>query len=219
MNKSDDQLKLDIEQELLWDPLVNTAQIAVSVDHGAVSLFGAVDTYPAKWAAEDATKRVHGVRTVAHDLTVKLVAEHVRSDPEVAAAVQNALEWDVFVPKTVSATVEDGMVTLEGEVPSNYQRQAAERAARFRKGVVGVVNRITINPQASAAQVKERVEAALARRGTTDAQSILVDTTGGKVTLTGNASHWQSVEHAVNAAWAIPGVTEVDNRVHLLEAV
>jgi len=72
MNKTDDQLKQDIEQELLWDPLVNSAQIAVSVDHGAVSLLGAVDTYPAKWAAEDATKRVHGVRVVAHDLTVKL---------------------------------------------------------------------------------------------------------------------------------------------------
>lgn len=69
MNKSDNQLKQDIEQELRWDPKINAAQIGVSVDKGVVSLLGAVDTYAEKWAAEDATKRVSGVRTVAQDLT------------------------------------------------------------------------------------------------------------------------------------------------------
>jgi osmotically-inducible protein OsmY len=215
MNKTDSQLKEDVEQELLWDPLVNAAQVAVSVDRGAVSLFGAVDTYPAKWAAEEATKRVHGVRTVAHDLTVKIVADHARSDSEIAESVLAALEWDVFVPKNVTATVEAGTVTLDGEVALNYQRQAAERAVRFRKGVVDVVNRITIKPSASATQVKERVEAALTRGGTSDVNSIHVATSGGKVTLTGSASHWQSIEHATNAAWAVPGVTEVVNDVHI----
>ena len=61
MNKTDNQLKQDIEAELRWDPKVNAAQIGVTVDKGAVSLLGAVDTYPQKWAAEDATKRVSGV--------------------------------------------------------------------------------------------------------------------------------------------------------------
>jgi osmotically-inducible protein OsmY len=215
MNKTDSQLKQDVEQELLWDPLVNAAQVAVSVDHGAVSLFGAVDTYPAKWAAEEATKRVHGVRTVAHDLTVKIVDDHARSDSEIAASVLAALEWDVFVPKNVTATVEAGSVTLDGEVALNYQRQAAEHAVRFCKGVVDVVNRITIKPAASATQVKERVEAALARRGTSEVNLIRVATSGGKVTLTGSACHWQSVEHATNAAWAVPGVTEVVNEVQM----
>jgi len=69
MNKSDNQLKQDIEQELRWDPKINAAQIGVIVDKGVVSLLGAVDTYAEKWAAEDATKRVSGVRTVAQDLT------------------------------------------------------------------------------------------------------------------------------------------------------
>ena len=69
MNKTDSRLKQDIENELRWDPKVNSAQIGVSVDKGAVTLLGAVDTYAQKWAAEDATKRVFGVRTVAQDLT------------------------------------------------------------------------------------------------------------------------------------------------------
>src|SRR5271154_6273901 len=114
MHKTDIQLKQDIEEELLWDPKVNAAQIGVSVDEGAVSLLGTVDTYAEKWAAEDATKRVSGVRTVAQDLTVKILGEHQRSDSDIARAVQSALEWDVSVPNAVTAKVRNGEVTLEG---------------------------------------------------------------------------------------------------------
>jgi VCBS repeat-containing protein len=213
MIKSDIQLKRDIEEELRWDPKVNSAQIGVTVDNGAVSLLGAVDTYAEKWAALDAAKRVHGVRTVAQDLTVKILADHKRSDSEIAAAVQSAFKWDVYVPKTVTATVQHGRVTLEGQATWNYQRDAAERAVRCLAGVVGVSNSITLKPQASAAEVKEKIQSALKRQATTDAKSIHVDTSGGKVTLTGSASSWQSIDDAVNAAWAAPGVTEVVDQV------
>jgi osmotically-inducible protein OsmY len=215
MNKSDIQLKQDIEDELRWDPKVNAAQIGVSVDKGAVSLLGAVDTYAEKWAAEDATKRVSGVRTVAQDLTVKVLGDHIRSDSDIAAAIQNALTWDVVVPKNVTAKVQNGSVTLEGQVTWNYQRDAAARAIRYLTGVVGVYNAITLKPETSTAQVKEKVQAALQRQATADAKSIHIETSGGKVTLTGHASSWQSIEDAAHAAWAAPGVTEVVDQVKI----
>jgi len=209
VNKSDNQLKQDIETELRWDPKVNAAEIGVTVNEGVVSLLGTVDTYAEKWAAEDATKRVSGVRTVAQDLTVKILANHKHNDSEIAAAVQSALNWNVYVPKTVSARVSAGIVTLQGQVIWNYQRDAAERAVRYLTGVVSVYNAITMKPEVSAAQVKEKVVAALQRQATTDAKSIEVDASGGRVTLTGHASSWQSIADAANAAWAAPGVTEV----------
>ena len=214
MAKTDVQLKQDIEQELSWDPKVNAAQIGVSVDHGAVTLLGTVDTYAQKWAAEDATKRVSGVRTVAHDLTVKVLSEHVRSDSDIAGAVQSTLKWDVLVPKAVTAVVRDGFVTLAGQVDWNFEREAAERAVRYLAGVVSVSNSITLTKtEASAAQVKEKVEAALQRQATTDANSIHVDTNGSQVTLTGHASSWQSVVDASNAAWAARGVSQVVDKL------
>ena len=214
MAKTDVQLKQDIEQELSWDPKVNAAQIGVSVDHGAVSLLGTVDTYAQKWAAEDATKRVSGVRTVAHDLTVKVLSEHVRSDSDIAGAVQSTLKWDVLVPKAVTAVVRDGFVTLAGQVDWNFEREAAERAVRYLTGVVSVSNSITLKKtEASAAQVKEKVEAALQRQATTDANSIHFDTNGSLVTLTGHASSWQSVVDASNAAWAARGVSQVIDKL------
>jgi osmotically-inducible protein OsmY len=215
MNKTDNQLKKDIETELSWDPKVNAAKIGVTVDQGAVSLLGSVDSYAEKWAAEEATKRVSGVRTVAHDLTVKVSGEHERGDSEIAAAVQRALEWDVFIPKTVSAEVRQGSVTLSGQANWNYQRDAAERAVRYLRGVVSVSNVIALAPETSAAQVKEQVEAALLRQAKADAKSIHVDVSGGKVTLTGHATSWQAIEDAASAAWAAPGVTQVIDQVKM----
>ena len=218
MTKTDAQLKTDIEEELRWDPKVNAAQVGVSVDKGAVSLLGAVDTYAEIWAAEDATKRVSGIVSFKQDLTVKIRPEHLRSDDEIVAAAQSALRWDVFVPKGVTAKATFGAVTLEGQVSWNYQRDAAERAVRYLTGVVAVFNMITLKPEVSPTQIKEKVEAALQRQATADANSIHIATTGGKVTLTGSATSWQSIEDAANAAWSASGVTEVVDRVNLAVA-
>jgi osmotically-inducible protein OsmY len=215
MVKSDMQLKQDIEEELRWDPKVNAAQIGVSVDQGAFSLLGAVDTYADRRAAEDAVKRVSGVRAIAEDLTVKVLVGHKRSDSEIAAAVQSTFKWDVHVPEGVTAKVQQGRVTLEGEVTWNYQRDAAERAVRFLTGVAGVSNLIALKPQISVDQVRQKIESALKRQATTDAHSIRIDASGGKVTLSGSASSWQSIEDAANAAWGAAGVTKVIDQVKM----
>lgn len=218
MTKTDLELKHDIDLELRWDPQVNPAQIGVGVDHGAVSLLGQVDTYAEKWAAESAVKRVCGVRFVAENLTVKLLGEHMRTDSDIAAAMDSALMWNVLVPKTVTARVQDGWITLEGVVKSHYQRQAAEFSVRHLTGVVGVTNAISLIRPASSTEVKEKVEQALQRQATADAKSIRVETSGGKVTLSGHASSWRAIEDAANAAWAAPGVFEVDDQVKMAMA-
>lgn len=215
MNKTDLQLKQDIDEELLWDPKINAAQIAVSVNQGAVSLKGEVDTFAAKWAAGDATKRVAGVRTVAEDLTVNVLGHHQHADSEIAEAAQAALRWDVWIPKGVTAKVREGWLTLEGKVKWNYERESAARAVRYLMGVVGVTNSITIEQDASTREVKERVQAALQRQASADAHTIDVATTGGTVTLSGNAASWHAIEDATNAAWAAPGVTNVIDTIRM----
>ena len=219
MIKTDVQLKQDIEDELHSDPKINAAQIGVTVDEGTVSLLGSVDTYAEKLAAEDATKRVGGVRAVAQDLTVKILAGRERGDPEIAATIQSALRWNVYVPEAVTAAVQRGWVTLEGEVTWNFQRDAAVRAIGHLAGVVGVSNSISLKPQALAPQVKEKIHAALKRQAVGDTNSIHVHTAGCRVTLTGQASSRQSVDAATNAAWALPGITEVVDQVKMALAL
>ncbi len=209
------QLKQDVEAELRWDPKINAAQIGVAVDGGTVTLTGAVDTYAEKWAVEDAIKRVAGVRAIAEDLSVKITGLHQRSDSEIAAAALSALMWDVWVPDSVTAKVQQGSLTLEGEVEWNYQRDSAKRAVQYLTGVVSVDNNIMIKPRVSADEVREKVQAALQRRATKDANTIHVETSGGAVTLTGEASSWHVIEDAAAAAWAAPGVTKVIDTVSM----
>jgi osmotically-inducible protein OsmY len=209
MTKTDMQLTADVEAELRWDPRVNALQIGVTVDRGAVSLHGIVDTYAEKWAAEEAVKRVGGVRTIAEHLSVEILPQHARSDAELAAAVHQALTWDVLVPKTVTATVAQGVVTLIGKVTWNFQRTSAERSIERLAGIVAVFNSIALRPEASTGEVIEKVQAALKRQATADGKSIRVGLEGSIVTLTGYASSWTSVRDAANAAWAVPGVTQV----------
>jgi osmotically-inducible protein OsmY len=161
MSKIENQLKPDIEQEFRWDPTVNAAQMGVSVNKGVVSLWGTVATFPEKWGTEDATKRLDGARTVTRALRVQLQSVNIRTDSEVAAAIKSALKLDFYVPNGVTAKVDQGAVTLEGHVTWNYQREAAARAVRHLAGVASVFNAITLKPQPSASQVKDRVAPAL----------------------------------------------------------
>lgn len=215
MNKTDEQLKTEIETELRWDPKINGVRIAVTVEGGAVSLHGAVDTYAEKWAAEDAVMRVHGARTIAQHLTVELPPHHMRSDKELPAAVHNQLKWDVFVPKNVAGTVRDGVVTLTGQVTWNFQRASAERAIQHLAGIVAVIDAIVLKPEVSTGQVKEKIETALRRQATADGKLIVVTAAGSTVTLSGEASSWDAANDARNAAWAVAGVTDVVDHLHV----
>ncbi|MDB4942194.1 MAG: putative periplasmic phospholipid-binding protein [Labilithrix sp.] len=214
--KTDRQLKLDIETELAWDPELNAAQVGVSVDDGAVTLLGAVDTYAQKCAAEVATKRIYGVKAIAQRLTVKLAPDHERTDEDLAAAAQNALRSNVTVPSSVTAHVERRVVTLQGDVRWNFEREAAENAVRCLTGVEVLRNEVAVTTtRPPVVEVKDQIRAALERQAAKDTSSIHIHTTGHTVTLTGHASSWQSMEDAAAAAWAAPGVTHVLDFVKL----
>ncbi len=214
MIKSDSQLKQDVEDELFCDPSINAAQISVIVQNGAVSLRGGVDTFAQQAAAEYATKRVGGVRSVVQELAVMLLGRHQRSDALLSLAARSALEWDVVVPDQVTATVSQGAITLAGHVAWNFQREAARRAVHRLAGVVAIHDQITLDPQPSA-QVRQQFLAAMQRQSNLDPAAIRLGNCAGRVTLSGHASSWQSIEDAEGAAWSTGGVSEVIDEIEL----
>ena len=116
-------MRNDVLAELKWEPSVNEAEIGVAVKDGIVTLTGYVDSLFEKWAVERATKRVSGVKAVAEEIKVRLPGISERTDEDIARAAANALEWHIFVPHDgIKVTVQDGWITLEGEVDWLFKR-------------------------------------------------------------------------------------------------
>ena len=136
--KTDTQIHRDVLEELKWDSRVDETEVGVEVEGGVVTLTGTVTSWAKRMAAQEAARRVFGVLDVANDITVKVPGGLTRTDTEIARAVRSALEWDVFVPaETISSTVSEGWVTLDGTVERWSHRDDAERAVRNLTGVKG----------------------------------------------------------------------------------
>jgi osmotically-inducible protein OsmY len=151
---------------------------------------------------------------VAEEIKVRLPGSLKRSDEDIAGAVAKVLEWNVLVPHDrVKVQVEDGLVTLSGEVDWGYQKFAAEETVRSLMGVVWFSNQITIKPRVKPQDIKDKIVSAFQRNALLDSRRIKVETRGGWVILSGSVRTWGERAEAQWAAWAAPGVSEVENNI------
>lgn len=208
--KTDMQLKTDVSDELAWNPAIDAAAIGVAVHEGVVTLTGQLNTFAEKHAAERAVRRVAGVRAIAIDLDVKLAPGHKRSDAEIAEVATAAMRWHSMVPDDcVKVKVENGWVTLSGELEWGYQYASAEQAVRPLLGVRGLTNDITVKPRVSARNLGGQITAALTRQALREAHHIGVEVEGAIVTLSGKVHSLAEHDAAIGTAFSARGVSRV----------
>jgi osmotically-inducible protein OsmY len=213
--KNDAKIQQDVIDQLVWEPRLDSSHISVTAKDGVINLSGSVPHYYEKYSAEEAALRVGGVRSVKDDLKVDLLESYTRSDSEITEAANNALNWNYQVPEGVTATVNNGWITLNGTADWDYQRRAAREAVISLMGVYGVSNDITLNPSVQSLGVKIAIENALTRSAQTEADEIDVSVNGSTVTLSGNVHSYAEMENARLAAWSAPGVMTVENNLRL----
>jgi osmotically-inducible protein OsmY len=219
MSVSDSTLQDEVMAELRWDSSINAANIGVSAHDGAVTLSGHVASYPERFAADKAARRIRGVVAVANELDVHLPAWWQRDDTDIAESLARALsETPLLDPGSVKATVSHAWVQLEGTVNGAYQRSTAERIARHVAGVLGITNGITLTARATAHNVDKGIRAALHRRADLDARSIHVEVRGNVATLTGSVFSLAEERAATTAASDAPGVERVTSHLRVMPA-
>ncbi len=216
MLKTDAQIQADVQEELRLAPMVNATHIGVEVRQGVVTLTGHVDSYAEKWHAEQAAQRVNSVKALAVEMQVMFRGTPTVTDSEVAHAVKNVLDWNVFIPtNAIKVMVEHGWVTLSGKVAADYQRRLAESSIRYLTGVMGVHNQLSLKPALSGTVLKTDIEAVLQRRATKEAKSIGIDIHEHEVTLTGTVNSLAERDLVSRAVWDSPGVWKVSNQIEV----
>lgn len=212
--KTDEDLEFDIAAELLWDPAVNVAGLAVTVKNGVATIKGEVSSFAQNDAVAGAAHRVAGLRGLVLQLEVKLAPDHKRSDEELRSAALYALRWDSLVPDDkVRVEVEDGWLTLMGEVDFDYQRVSAEQCIRPMVGICALDNKITLKAHADAGDIGLGISAALARHARREAGRIAVEVEGDVATLRGTVSSLPEHEAAIGIARATKGVSRVVDKL------
>lgn len=214
IEKSDRELKTDVLSELKYEPSVRVTDIGVLVKDGTVTLNGSTTTYGEKSEAVRAVKRVAGVKAIADDIEVKLLGSRHRTDGDIAAAAAHHIDWFTTIPVgTVTVTVREGWITLEGEVEWWYTKNAAGDAVNHLSGVRGVSNLISIKPKLTATEIETAIQSAFKRNALLDANHIHVETAANTVILRGEVRNYTEREEAERIAWAGPGVFSVDNQL------
>lgn len=212
--RNNEDLQKDVQDAIIWEPLLHAAEIGVTAKDGIVTLTGVVDSYAKKLEAEHAAKRVAGVKALVEKIEIKLESWGKKDDSEIANEVLKALKWNwQVVNDKIKVQVENGWITLEGELEWNYQRLAAKQAVKNLVGVKGVTNNITIQSGKHSSIAKLDIEKALRRNQLVNDDDIRVITNGNHVVLQGSVTSWHQRDEAERMAWNAPGVSTVENEL------
>ncbi len=221
----DNEIATEIRRRLESDIWVNAYLLDVEVDDGKVELSGTMGSAAEKRRAASLAW-VSGVVDVdstdvdvdwwARDKMQRREIYADRSDKEIEEAVRDAFLYD---PRVFSfqpdVEVNDGVVTLSGEVGNLKVKRAAEQDAKNTVGVWRVKNYIRVRPAAyvSDAEIEDRIDKALERNAYTYRPEITPVVVNGKVYLYGTVDSEFEKEQAEEVVSKVKGVIEVENHI------
>jgi osmotically-inducible protein OsmY len=206
----------DVKEALDWDPVLGDSRITVTANDGLVTLRGIVLTCYDSELATDDTFSVTGVTRVDNQLLVSLVGEAI-ADGHIADDCMAALDNDRLIPNgATSVVVTNGWVTLSGEFPRHFQRQAAVHAVRRVAGVLGITDNIVLSSEPIPSDVADRINRAFKRNAVIDDSLINISDVDHTIFLDGSVGSWYAMNEAVNTAWKAQGARRVLNRLVII---
>jgi osmotically-inducible protein OsmY len=140
----------------------------------------------------------------------------LKSDLDLKHDVEAELEWDPSVDaRHIGVSVNDGVVTLAGEVSTFAQKWNAERAVERVSGVRGIANEIEVKPvhEVTDSDLARRAVSALEYNSLVPRDVVKVKVDHGWITLKGEVTREYQRRAAEHAVRYLPGVRGVSNLI------
>jgi osmotically-inducible protein OsmY len=233
--RPDGEIEADIEQRLAYDVWIDDALINVKVLRGNVILSGTVGSLAEKTRAFR-NAWVAGVTSVedkdllvdwSRSREIRRTTENypMKSDKEIKRAIKEAFLYDPRLsPFNLSVSVENGVVTLNGQVHNLRAKQVAEQDANNTAGVWLVRNHIKVRPGMGPhtspkpdadAELAKKIRLALLRNPYTHQHEITVTVNNRLAMLDGAVNSNLEKTKAEAVVSAVKGVADVTNNLQV----
>lgn len=240
VKRSDSEIQEAMEHRFRNDAWLAEGDIRIEVSEGTATLSGTVASADAlERARERAQPFVHTLDTSGLRVEPRRAAgtpeagvetptvsdsregrqdARRRSSDEIREAVREALSEDSrFAGREIDIEVEDGRVTLSGQVRNRLLKSEAVRLARNTAGVNGVTDRIevSVGDQVDAEALGERIARTLGRNSELRGRQIESEYRDGTVVLSGTVGSGYARNKAESLVSGLDGVREVENRIEV----
>lgn len=213
----DQQITQAIENDLLLDQAVSAHLIDVTTDKGIVTLSGTVNQLLAKERAVRVAESIKGVLNVINQIEVNPIE---RADSDIKQDIKNALKWDAATESyEIDVSVNNGVVTLSGNVQSWAEKQLAAKVAKNVHGIKNIQNNIEVTypEERPDTEIETEIRKRMEYNPYIDEQLINVSVNSGKVQLSGTAGSIAEKRHAYGVSW-VNGVVAVNTGGLTVEA-
>lgn len=225
LDRPDNAIRQDVIASIERDVYLAGLPITATVTDGEVTLNGTVGSAYEKDRAGNDARWVGNVKVLKNDLKVEWWENRgtrrklpMPSDTELQKAVHDELYKDLRIedPFVLTVKCSHGHTTLEGTVPSYYQKRLAEKDTRDVAGVGWVTNSLTVtSARRDDATIRTDVQSRLDSDYQLNGQDISVNVNDGVVTLAGNANMYDEETHALEVASRVPGVMDLVDDIHV----
>ena len=209
-------IKAALEKELHIDPIKNPIHLKMEGD--AILMEGIVEKISHKKRALLIAMGISGTSGVIDRLRVKPATE--MGDKEIKNHIYDAfLEEPTIRDITIEVDVNNGIVDLEGTVPSLSHKRLAGVLAWWVPGSADVINSLEVNPpeEDSDDEITDAVMLVLEKDKLVNHSNIKVTTNNCVVTLNGVVKSEIAKEAAEDDAWYVWGVNEVVSRLMVMK--
>lgn len=234
-NRSDEDIKQEVEETLMMNSEVRGNQISVTVDSNRVTLSGSVGSAYEKQLAMDFSHVVGVDSVVADELEVQPEIQSdmlesdqldVLTDDQIVNAIKRAFTYDPRVPEDmVDVTIEDDIAILTGTVNNLNSKLAAESDARHTAGVRDVENnievqkKVVVTPEVAVSDdaIQNRVNLAVQRDPYLESTNLTIAVDDGIVVLEGTVNSEFKKNQAEEVARDVKGVLAINNNIEVTQ--